>query len=65
MNSVTQRQDEKSETKRDVDRNIIPMDIDGTIYLVGFGFSRNPTRTLSDSLRALICKDFRAAENKA
>lgn len=59
MDSATQQRNESSEVNQDVNRNMIPMTIDGVIYLVGFGFSKSATQSLSDRLQALIYKDFR------
>ena len=52
---------EESEVNHEVNRNTTPMTIDGTIYLVSFGFS-SATRTLADRLKALIYKDLHSDE---
>ena len=63
MTPVTQQRANESEVNQDVSRNVIPMTIDGTIYLVGLHFSKDTTHTIDDCVKALIYKDFQ--EEKA
>ncbi len=58
MTPVTQQRDNDSEVNQNVSRNVIPMTIDGTIYLVGLYFRRDTSHTLDDCVKALIYKDF-------
>ena len=53
---------EESEVIHDVIRNTTPMTIDGTVYLVSFGFSCSATQTLADRLKSLIYKDLHSDE---